>query len=81
MNEEEALALVRQWARQHDEVIRSGICPRCSAPLNRTEDGRQDGHSKLKSERVWVNYRCSQDPAHYLLDNLEPGAVSADGTR
>jgi hypothetical protein len=56
---EEITGYVDEKIREAIELL-AGRCPKCSAPIHRIIDKRQDGPSAVAG--AWVMYRCSRDP-------------------
>lgn len=57
-----------------DQVLARDVpqrCPVCGGKLGRRVDPRQSGVGCEPGEQ-WVNYRCSQDPSHLVVDRPEP---------
>ncbi len=51
-------------------------CAVCGSRMTRTLDPRQVGACPIGHE--WVNYRCTKDPSHLVVDRPEPMTYKAD---
>lgn len=51
-------------------------CAVCGSKMTRTLDPRQAGACPIGHE--WVNYRCTKDPSHLVVDRPEPMTYKAD---
>lgn len=57
--------------RAHARAIQQQRCPMCGGALRRQIDPRQSGVG-CGPDQQWVNYRCSKNAKHFVVDRPEP---------
>ncbi len=66
---DEAIEEARCKAIEENKLLRAGICPRCTRPIDSKRDGRrQSGASVIVGD--WWKYKCSH--CGYFCDLVHP---------
>lgn len=71
--DENAYAIIKRATLR---AIQQLECAVCGSKVSRTVDPRQAGVCPIGYE--WVNYRCTRDPSHLVVDRSEPVTYKAD---